>query len=74
MLATLFLALAASAQAAPAVHVYRSHDIGTALRAGCKVQQVSVPAGKLGQPPAIIRCEGPSLAKSPRAEAEPARR
>lgn len=73
MLAVL-LALAAPTQAAPAVQIYRSHDIGTALRAGCKVQQVSIPAGKLGQPPAIIRCEGPNLAKSPRAEAVKARR
>ena len=73
MLAAL-LALAAPVQAAPAVQVYRSHDIGAALRAGCKVQQVHMPAGKLGQPPAIIRCEGPNLAKSPRAEAETARR
>lgn len=73
MLAIL-LALAAPAQTAPAAQVYRSHDIGTALRAGCKVQQVSIPAGKLGQPPAIIRCDSRSLAKSSRAGAETARR
>lgn len=42
------------------VHVYRSHDISTALKAGCDVQQVPTLSGKTGgAAPAIIRCPAP---------------
>lgn len=53
--------LAVPASAAGAVHVYRSHHVSTALRAGCAVQQVHLPAGKTGhsRPAPILRCPGP---------------
>jgi hypothetical protein len=49
------LALAISAQPAPAEEIqYRSYDVATALKRGCKVQRVPV-AGRTEHAP-IIRC------------------
>ena len=39
----------------PAVQ-YRSHEVSVGLKAGCKVQQVHTPAGKIGSHRAILRC------------------
>ncbi|ATY30985.1 hypothetical protein [Sphingomonas psychrotolerans] len=50
------LAVVISAQPAPAEEIqYRSYDVATALKRGCKVQRVNVAAGKAEHAP-IIRC------------------
>jgi hypothetical protein len=55
MIATL-IALAAATQSPPAAEVqYRSYEIATALRQGCKVQRVPVAGGRT-EHAAIIRC------------------
>jgi hypothetical protein len=51
------------ADAAPA-RIYRSHDVSGALAAGCTVQQVHTPAGKIGNHAAIIRCPAGALAQA----------
>jgi hypothetical protein len=38
---------------------YRSHEVSVGLKAGCKVQQVHTPAGKIGSHRAILRCPAP---------------
>ena len=38
---------------------YRSHEVSVGLKAGCKVQQVHTPAGKIGSQRAILRCPAP---------------
>jgi predicted secreted protein len=58
----LVLAGAAIALAAPAIASDRAHNplqVSEALKAGCKVHQVHVPAGKIATQPAIVRCEAP---------------
>ena len=57
MLTLVLATLLAPAQAAHGhAPIYRSHDISGALRAGCSVQQVHTPAGKIGNQAAIVRC------------------
>ncbi|WP_448662103.1 hypothetical protein ACG3SL_15690 [Sphingomonas sp. CJ20] len=46
--------------ATPAIAQDRAHgpqQVSDALKAGCSVQQVHVPAGKIGSAPAIVRCD-----------------
>jgi len=49
----------AETDAAPKPVQYRSHEVSVGLKAGCKVQQVHTPAGKIGNHPAILRCPAP---------------
>ena len=54
------LAAMISAQPVPAEEIqYRSYDVSTALKRGCKVQRVNVAAGKAEHMP-IIRCAAQS--------------
>jgi hypothetical protein len=46
----------AETDAAPKPVLYRSHEVSIGLKAGCKVQQVHTPAGKIGSHRAILRC------------------
>lgn len=46
----------AETDAAPKPVQYRSHEVSNGLKAGCKVQQVHMPAGKIGSHRAILRC------------------
>jgi hypothetical protein len=59
-LAAITLAMSPAAATAPAyTHIYRSHDVATAIKAGCKVQYVHRTGGKIGpEVPAILRCPG----------------
>lgn len=59
MLSFTLLALAVVQPQPVTTHIYRSHDVPAALAAGCRVQHVHTPAGKLGNAPAIIRCSTP---------------
>lgn len=62
------LAMLAGIDAAPQPVQYRSHQVSVGLKAGCEVQQVHTPAGKIGGghspilrcPAAIERLEGRS--------------
>ncbi|AJP73064.1 hypothetical protein [Sphingomonas hengshuiensis] len=68
----LFAAAALVAAAAtPALAQDRAHgplQVSEALKAGCSVQQVHVPAGKIGTAPAIVRCDAATqLARADRA-------
>jgi hypothetical protein len=52
-------AAALTAVAMPALAQDRAHSplqVSDALKAGCSVQQVHLPAGKTGSAPAIVRC------------------
>lgn len=59
----LFAALAmitfAETDAAPKPVQYRTHEVSVGLKAGCKVQQVHMPAGKIGSHRAILHCPAP---------------
>jgi len=59
LLAALAMITFAETDAAPKPVQYRSHEISVGLKAGCKVQQVHTPAGKIGNHPAILRCPAP---------------
>ena len=62
MIRTFIATLALAGAATPALahdHVYRSHNTVAALKAGCTVSQVHVPAGKALAIPATIRCPAP---------------
>lgn len=51
------LALLSGTSATPLPVQYRSHQISAGLKAGCKVQQVHTPAGKIGSGHSpILRC------------------
>ncbi|MDV3456344.1 hypothetical protein RZN05_05060 [Sphingomonas sp. HF-S4] len=61
---TTLIALAAATQSPPAAEVqYRSYDVATALKQGCKVQRVSVGGGRTEHAP-IIRCRVDQLLAS----------
>lgn len=50
----------AAVQSAPQQPVqYRTHQVAEGLKAGCKVQTVHTPAGKIGGQRAIVRCPAP---------------
>ena len=49
----------AETDAAPKPVQYRTHEVSVGLKAGCKVQQVHTPAGKIGSHRAILRCPAP---------------
>jgi hypothetical protein len=63
MIRTLFVTLALVGAATPAIaaptHVYRSHNTAAALKAGCTINQVHVPSGKVIHTPPVIRCSAP---------------
>ena len=59
LLAALAMITFAETDAAPKPVQYRSHEVSVGLKAGCKVQQVHTPAGKIGIHPAILRCPAP---------------
>lgn len=63
MIATL-IALAAATQSPPVEVQYRSYDVATALKRGCKVQRVSIAGGRAEHAP-IIRCRADQLDKTP---------
>ncbi|MDT8758091.1 hypothetical protein MZO42_05220 [Sphingomonas psychrotolerans] len=53
---TTLIAAALSVQPGAVAEIqYRSHDVSTALKRGCKVQRVSVSGGRTEHAP-IIRC------------------
>lgn len=56
LLSALAMITFAETDAAPKPVQYRSHEVSVGLKAGCKVQQVHTPAGKMGSHPAILRC------------------
>jgi hypothetical protein len=61
-----------AATAAPALAAERTHQphqVSAALKAGCKVHQVHLPAGKTGSAPALIHCDN---AKTQLSDARPA--
>ena len=61
----IILAGALTAVAMPALAQDRAHSplqVSEALKAGCSVQQVHMPAGKTGTAPAIVRCSEAQLA------------
>lgn len=58
-LAALALITFAETDAAPKPVQYRTDEVSVGLKAGCKVQQVHTPAGKIGSQRAIVRCPAP---------------
>jgi hypothetical protein len=62
LLAALAMITFAETDAAPKPVQYRSHEVSAGLKAGCKVQQVHTPAGKIGSHRAILRC--PAMVES----------
>ena len=63
-----WMAAAMLLQPAPAQEIrYRSFDIATARKKGCRVDEITVPAGKAPQP-ALIRC--PALVEQAQAKGD----
>lgn len=54
--AALAMITLAETDASPKPVQYRTHEVSVGLKAGCKVQQVHTPAGKIGSQRAIVRC------------------